>query len=260
MANNYWIARSLKQQDILYDKTLQESQQQLMKVYKEALNDVKDDITSLYLKLIKTAEDIKINDLYRYNRFYNLHNKINRVLSSLGNEEKAILNKRLLAMYQGTIEIIASNLSTTIIIGDKRVEAVLNSVWCADGKHWSNRIWSNKAQLQQRIEKGLVDCVARGVPKDEIVKQLIHDFEVGFSQADRIVRTELTYCQNQACADSYKVAGATKYKYLAADDSRTSEICSSLDGKIFNMKDMQVGVNCPPMHPHCRSTITAVFD
>ena len=41
---------------------------------------------------------------------------------------------------------------------------------------------------------------------------------------------------------------------MAVLDLRTSEICRSLDGKVFYTKDAQQGVNMNPMHPFCRST------
>ena len=44
-----------------------------------------------------------------------------------------------------------------------------------------------------------------------------------------------------------------KYQFLATLDNRTSEICQSLDGKIFDLKDRVVGVNASPMHVSCRS-------
>lgn len=143
---------------------------------------------------------------------------------------------------------------------DDVIKNVIDAVWCADGKHWSNRIWNNKESLQQRIEKGLIDCVSRGLPKDEVVKQLMEDFQVGFNQSDRIVRTELTHVQNQACYNRYKEAGVEKFEFLAEIDSRTSEICQEHDNKIYNMSQGAVGVNIPPLHPYCRSTIIPVIE
>ena len=32
-------------------------------------------------------------------------------------------------------------------INDKAVKNAINAIWCGDGKHYSSRIWSNKAQL-----------------------------------------------------------------------------------------------------------------
>jgi len=33
-----------------------------------------------------------------------------------------------------------------------------------------------------------------------------------------------------------------------------------LDGKIFEMSEKEVGVNYPPAHPHCRSSVACVID
>ncbi|KYG90374.1 hypothetical protein A0U40_18230 [[Bacillus] sp. KCTC 13219] len=59
---------------------------------------------------------------------------------------------------------------------------------------------------------------------------------------------------------SYEQLGADRYQFLATLDLRTSDICASLDGKKFATKDKQAGVNCPPMHPNCRSTTIPVVE
>ena len=53
---------------------------------------------------------------------------------------------------------------------------------------------------------------------------------------------------------AYEECGAEQYEFVAVLDLRTSEICRSLDGKVFYTKDAQQGVNMNPMHPFCRST------
>lgn len=37
-------------------------------------------------------------------------------------------------------------------------------------------------------------------------------------------------------------------------------ICKELNGKHFKIKDMQIAVNAPPMHPNCRCSIAAWMD
>ena len=41
---------------------------------------------------------------------------------------------------------------------------------------------------------------------------------------------------------------------------RQSEICRSLDGQVFPMKDYEAGVTAPPFHVYCRSTTVPHFD
>jgi hypothetical protein len=123
-------------------------------------------------------------------------NGINRKLTSLGTSEIKIHNKTLLKMYDEVQSIITNNSIPTIsnsYIPQGRAEEVLKSVWCADGKHWSDRVWKNKEMLQEAIEKGLMDCVVRGVPRAEFAKTLSDAFNVGFNMADRLVRTELAF-------------------------------------------------------------------
>src|SRR5690606_20868692 len=48
--------------------------------------------------------------------------------------------------------------------------------------------------------------------------------------------------------------------FLATLDSRTSEICRSMDGRVFALSEREVGVNYPPLHARCRSTVVPYFD
>lgn len=268
MPNNYWSQRIVKQSDSLYDKTLAQTQQQMAVYYKQSLKDVQDDIGALWDKLIEESVtgEIKPNDLYRYNRYYELQGQLHDKLISLGQKEIVLNEDKYKTMYELVHKVVTDGIPSEyvkqsfIILPDNRVEQVLKSIWCADGKNWSTRIWDNKTLLQQRIEKGLLDSVARGISKDKMVAQLQADFGVGFTMADRIARTELTYIGNQATADSYKQAGIERYKFISAHDERTCDICNSLNGKIFYFSEMQVGVNIAPMHANDRCAIVAVTE
>lgn len=51
-----------------------------------------------------------------------------------------------------------------------------------------------------------------------------------------------------------------EYEYHAKLDSKTTKTCRGLNGKVFKVKDMQPGVNAPPMHPFCRSAVAPHID
>ena len=272
--SNYWERRIQQQTDLLFDKTLLDTEKELKKKYKQALEDTLADIKDLWDKLQKESADgvIRPNDLYRYNRYYQVKNNLNERLKRLGLSEDKIYRRKFMNTYFDTQDMLSEYVayltkqpqmkSTNSFTMEQQnaAEKVLESIWCSDGKHWSDRIWSNKNKLQDRIEKGLMDCISRGVSKDELVKTLMDDFGKGFSDADRIARTELTYVQNQAAKDRYEAAGIKKYQYLAEIDSRTSNICKELNGKEFNFTESSVGENMPPMHTNCRSTIIPVVE
>lgn len=262
--NNYWAERVQESQDELFKLSYEETQARYRKAYSDAIKATQKDIEDLYYTLLKETADgkIKMNDLYRYNRYFELQSRLNERLVALGGKEIKIMDKSLLDLYGNTSKMVADEargIGLNLVLEDSYgAKAAVNGVWCGDGKHWSNRIWSQKALLQSRIEKGLLDCVARGVGKDELIKQLNADFSVGFNNTDRIARTELTYIQNRAAADRYKANGIESYQYLSALDDRTSEQCREHNGKVYKFSEAVTGENFPPLHPNCRCTIIPI--
>ena len=163
-------------------------------------------------------------------------------------------------MYQKTSVAVGQSLGFSGEFNQKQAKEVINAVWCSDGKNWSTRIWQNKAKLQVGLEKGLIDCISRGASKDQLVMQLMNDFNVGYRQADRLARTELSYVQNQATLDKYKQAGIKKYQVLSANDDRTCDRCKQMNGKIFLIEEAVVGETIPPFHANDRCAILAIIE
>ena len=56
-----------------------------------------------------------------------------------------------------------------------------------------------------------------------------------------------------------KKLGFEYFTFIATLDNRTSEICAEMDGKTFKITEAEAGLNVPPLHPNCRSTIAAAF-
>ena len=77
---------------------------------------------------------------------------------------------------------------------------------------------------------------------------------MAYNQAYRLVETETAYIQERAMLDTYDELGLEQYQICAVLDSKTSEICQDLDGKVFDRKDAKPGITMPPFHCHCRST------
>lgn len=259
--SDYWRSRVMKTNEKLFEKSTEQCEKQLAKYYRRAAIATKNDIEVLFYEIQKKESQgiIRINDLYRNERYFAVLNNLNRRLVALGEQEITVDRKYFDNIYKATGENLDKYLSMVNFAFDNNADAILNSVWCADGKQWSERIWDNKTLLSERLQEELVNGVVRGLPRDRIVKNLLNTFNVGFNEANRLQRTEMNYIQNQACAERYQKAGITKYRYLAEIDSRTSEICSKLDGQEFEFSQAKVGVNMPPCHPNCRSTIIPVI-
>lgn len=143
-------------------------------------------------------------------------------------------------------------------ISKKQVEQVLYMNW--SGRHYSQRIWKNTQDLSKTLKQELLVSLLTGRTDRETSEVIMNRCGAGAMQARRLVRTESCFLSGELTARSYEECGIEKYRYLATLDLRTSEICRSLDGKIFFLKDRKVGKNYPPMHPWCRSTTVSVIN
>lgn len=134
----------------------------------------------------------------------------------------------------------------------KKVDKLLKRKW--EGSSFSDRIWSNTQYLAETVKDELMLNFLTGRTEDEASKAIMERYQVGYNQARRLVRTESAYIANEMDADAYEEAGIMHYMIVATLDLKTSDICRELDGKIFLLKDKQVGENFPPFHPWCRTT------
>lgn len=140
------------------------------------------------------------------------------------------------------------------LIDPKKIDRVINSKWL--GENYSDRIWKNTQDLADTLKEELLVSLVTGRTERETAEIIANKFAVGASKARRLVRTESCYLAVQMDMESYKECGIEMYRFLATLDLKTSEMCRELDGKRFPVSEQEVGKNCPPMHPWCRSTTT----
>jgi len=152
------------------------------------------------------------------------------------------------------IEQQAGILGETVTIKPTAVKAIINSAF---GKvTWSERLWEDMTVVQKEVEKMASHVLLRGRHPNEYVADLRKKTGAATSSIKRLLITEAARTQSEAQKLFYEetLGEDGKYQFVAKMDEKTSEQCSTLDGKIFKVKDMVIGVNAPPLHPHCRST------
>ena len=140
-------------------------------------------------------------------------------------------------------------------IDDNMMSALLNENW--SGAHYSKRIWGNTDILAESLSEIIGGAMMSGQSIQKTSRQIRERFDVAKYYADRLVRTETNHFNNEADAMAYEEMDVDKYVFLATLDTRTSTICQEKDHKVFDLKERQVGVNYPPMHPNCRSKTRA---
>lgn len=142
-------------------------------------------------------------------------------------------------------------------LSPEMVEEVLTYPW--SGADFSTRLWNNKRALLFNLRQTMTQGLIQGQSIARMSKDLGDTLGKSYIATERLIRTETNYFHAEADKSAYDAAGVEQYEYMATLDKRTSDVCASLDGKVFNIKDAQVGVNYPPMHPWCRST-TVEYD
>lgn len=219
------------------------------------------------LSFLWTKLDTKINLGNAYNSGYSTimkqaHNIIDKFYE---NEVKQGLTLYLKYIYTDNYQFIYNNTPNPnnkppAIMSDEYVMQKISQRWANDGKLYSDRIWENKNKLKHILNTRVKESIMNGHDIKKTATIISKEFGTAYSNVERLVRTETNFVLNQAQLDVLKDLDYDKYEYIATLDYRTSKICRRLNGKIFNLKDAQVGVNCPPMHPNCRSTIAPYID
>lgn len=141
-----------------------------------------------------------------------------------------------------------------------QIEKVLSKPWAADKYNFSERIWNNKQKLISEVHHELTQNIMLGADPQKAIDSISKKMNTSKHNAGRLVMTEEAYFSSAAQKDCFGDLGVEQYEIVATLDSHTSDICRSLDGKVFPMADYQAGVTAPPFHVYCRSTTVPHFD
>ena len=140
---------------------------------------------------------------------------------------------------------------------ESEIKHLQNFSWVGDGSTYSTDIWKNTGKLTSSIKDELLMSLMTGRDTRETAQAIAERFNVGQNDARRLVRTESAFFHNQMELLSYEEADIEKYIFVAVLDKRTSRICQEHDNQVYDRDKAVPGVNCPPMHPWCRSTTVA---
>lgn len=298
--SDYWADRNAEIQEKLTDKSIEETEKQLIKYYQSAFKKIEKEFSAVltaYTNAVIDGREPSPSTLYALNRYWEMQSQLKEILQDLGDKEVALLYKQFvnqyIAIYEGTIipsaleaGIAASTAFATIPTAT--AATAINQIWCADGKVWSKRVWGSIEKLNQTLNDKLIGVIASGTGRGDLKKELAElalpqerkklakklgkeieeltkkeaqkAVEQAYKRADTLVRTESSHIQNEAASQRYQDSGIKRYKFLGRTEGDIGCQCDDLDGKIFTFAEKQVGVNHPPMHPNCRCGIRAITD
>ena len=267
--SGYWAKRQQEIQAAIADKTIAQTEKQLAKYYKDAMLKVIEDFEATYDKILASkAKDEQVTpaDLYKLDRYWQMQSQLKQELQKLGEMEIALLSDAFEKEWEDVYE--ATSIPSDVefaTVSTQGARALIDAVWLADGKNFSQRIWGNTEYLAQTLNEQLTHCIVTGKKTTELRDLLVKRFNVSLNQANTLIRTEAAHIQIEAAKQRYQDYGMEKYEFFADTDDRTcthnskAKSCKELDGKVFLLSEMKPGVNAPPMHPRCRCSVLAVL-
>ena len=257
---NYWEERILDTQERLVKKTIADTEKQMRKYYKETLDNTRGSFLYTYNKIrvaVAKGKNPTPADLYKLDTYWRMSAELRDELTALGDKHIALLNETFMKAYEDVYYNLAIKDDTNFYKIDRNtVQQMINTIWCADGKSWSSRVWDNTAKLQEALNEGLINILVTGQSPRNLREMLVSEFSVSWSNADMLVRTEIAHIQTQATKQRYEDMGVKEVYIWADEDERRCEVCGKLHEKRYSIYD-KVPV---PAHPRCRCRILPVIE
>ena len=209
-------------------------------------------------------------------RLYNATMKINRLemlKANIGleliaghNELEKFMGGILKGRTNAELKRQAGILGKTITNNAQLANSIVNASF--HNATFSDRIWQYqdimKADLSKLIQQGMIAgknprALAKDLRKYFIGDETLKNGKNGAVYAtERLMRTELARVQTEAQKQSFKRNGFTYFEFIT--NSGCCPICAAINGKHYKVDKMQIGLNAPPIHPHCRCSTAAWED
>ncbi len=259
--NQYWSERTRQSEEKAQRLAANYSKKQ-ERLYQQTYRKIDTQINSLFAQINSAgAETLTRTQLWQYSKYTQLRDIIQQELTGVGNRQLTIMDEVISKVFNNTLETTLKELYPDdrifTFLRNTQTTQYLNSAW--SGKNYSNRVWDNTNHLASQLNKHIEDMITLGKMPDQIKAQIMADMNVGYSVADRLVRTEASYAYNTASITSYKLAGVKEVEYIPEDDEDLCDECeanAAANGGIYLLgTEPQL-----PVHPNCRCCYAPVVE
>lgn len=253
-SEQYWRERIADERERLMDACAEDIDYQLSAEYQKLINKAYLEMRALVSEIREKGHDnVLASHLYQYDKYYELVNSLNNLLTKLGQAEVKILTDDLTALYKYNSGMLAQAYGLTTDMDESNAKKAVGAIWCGDGDNYSDRIWKNKSALMDKLQSNLVDCCAGGWSMAEFKRQLMQSFNTSYANAHRIAVTEASYVYNKSTLDKFAEAGVTHYQIIAEPDACPD--CKALVGKRIPITKQVL-----PGHPRCSCVAVAIIN
>ena len=235
-SKDYWTERMMRAQRYT-DQNIEELEKQYAKIYQNAHFEVQKQFQLLLYRKSHPDNSPKgkftRTDLYNMERYKVAEAQLELIVNKMSDELREKTKEFLQKEYETTSKAFNSSSVMFHTIDERKLDTIINEVWCADGKNWSERIWTSEIKLKSKLQEVLMECVLKGYNASKASKILQEEFGVSRSNANRLARTELAHIETVAAQDRYKEYGITNWQVFVSEDEKTCPTCASMEGTIF---------------------------
>jgi SPP1 gp7 family putative phage head morphogenesis protein len=236
------------------------------------------DVTDSFMKAQKTFYDKTIKEIagltalfYNQKDNLNINSKKIKNIEELLNEVNGKVNKLndlftnnsieyLIGRYIESHNVYSDLLSDKPYYLDKDLakDKVLKP-WLSDGLNPIDRFNNNKNILNNEVSNYIKFGIVADLDINDIVGKIDTAFTKNYNSNYKVDVTETTHATADSLLSMMREYNYEKFEYLAIIDDKTTEICRDTDGEIFHITEAQFGINLPPLHVNCRSTIRPII-
>ena len=288
----YWEERA---KEIIKEETLSDKEisDEIERIVNEMIDDIEKEIAKFYARYA-TSEDISMSearkkvDAFDVVKFANQAKQYvnTRDFSDVANKELRAYNTKMYvsrekllkaqigllvtytyaklesqmhnymeSAYYRALKQQAGILGDTLQVASTDVKAIVLAPF--QNSNWSRRLWRDMRKTRIQVQRAVTHVIIRGRHPYEFVKELRKESGNSTYEIRRLLITETARVQTIATKQHMleNQGPDAEYKYVAKLDGKTTKTCRGLNGKVFKVKDMKPGVNAPPMHPFCRSSV-----
>jgi len=226
----------------------------------DAYKTIVDYINGVHLQIYNQGgKYLTRTDLWRYGKYQQLKEQIERQITELGQQQIKILDELTQKVFEKTLETTLSDLMPKDVnynLLTKTLEKQnLDIAW--SGKNYSQRVWENTNNLASNLHKQISDLIVLGKSPETIKDEVMDTFNVGYDVADRLIRTEASYAYNTASITAYRTAGIRKVEYIADSDDKRCSKCGGYSA--VGIYDIGTEPTLPA-HPRCRCCYAPVVE
>lgn len=239
------LKKNLKKTDAVIQRLAAQSDTTLIKMYAQALRDVRAQLAEIYAKY-ETAGSLTYADMAKYGRLDSLNKEIGAQLKDLtGKSAKEItgLQEEVYsqAYYRSAFAIEAEaqlRLRFTVLNPKTITASVQNPI---SGLTLKGRLKKNRADIIIKTREQITQGLIKGEGYADVARRLKDVYESDLAKTRRIVATETHRNQNQGILDSFEHANEMGVKTVkvweATLDNKTRDSHQAMDGQKVNIDE-----------------------